>query len=154
PLPAAADYASAIFDTLEAELEVDELPLVQFETGGYQIANAVLMLVAVSEVKHLPHEVPLRYVTVDGSMMMFVAPGMMRVGHPVRPLVAPLREPLDVLTDVVGQTCVYDSVAEGIRLPELERGDLLAFLQQGAYCETESTQFNGFPRPEVVLLHE
>jgi diaminopimelate decarboxylase len=154
PLPAAADYASAIFDTLESELEVDEPPLVQFETGGYQIADAVLMLVAVSEIKHVPHDPPLRYVVADGSMMMFVARGMMRVGHPVVAVVDPLREPLAVLTDVVGQTCVYDSVAEGIRLPELAQGDLLAFLQQGAYCETESTQFNGFPRPEVVLLHE
>jgi diaminopimelate decarboxylase len=154
PLPAVADYAGAIFDTLESELEVDEPPLVQFETGGYQIADAVLMLVAVSEVKQVPHDPPLRYVVVDGSMMMFVARGMMRVGHPVVPVADPLREALPVWTDVVGQTCVYDSVAEGIRLPELGRGDLLAFLQQGAYCETESTQFNGFPRPEVVLLHE
>lgn len=154
PLPAAADYASAIFDTLESELEVDEPPLVQFETGGYQIGDAVVMLTEVSEVKTIPHEPPLRYVVVDGSMMMFVARGMMRVGHPVVPVVRPHREALAVATDVVGQTCVYDSVAENIALPALERGDLLAFLQQGAYCETESTQFNGFPRPEVVLLHE
>ncbi len=153
-LPAAADYASAIFDTLESVLEVDELPLVQFETGGYQIGDAVVMLTEVSEVKTIPHEPPLRYVVVDGSMMMFVARGMMRVGHPVVPVVRPHREALAVATDVVGQTCVYDSVAENIALPALERGDLLAFLQQGAYCETESTQFNGFPRPEVVLLHE
>jgi quercetin dioxygenase-like cupin family protein len=47
---------------------------------------------------------------------------------------------------------VYDSVAENIRLPEVHRGDTLVFLHQGAYCETESTQFNAFPRPEVVLL--
>ena len=153
-LPAAADYAAAIFDTLESDLEVDELPLVQLETGGYQISDAVVMLVAVSEVKTVPHEPPTRYVVVDGSMMMFVARGMMRVGHPVVPIVDPLREAIEVATDVVGQTCVYDSVAENIRLPELARGDLLAFLQQGAYCETESTQFNGFPRPEVVLLHD
>jgi diaminopimelate decarboxylase len=154
PLPAAADYAAAIFDTLESDLEVDEPPLVQFETGGYQISDAVLMLVGVSEVKTVPLDPPTRYVVVDGSMMMFVARGMMRVGHPVVPIVEPLSEAIAVSTDVVGQTCVYDSVAENIQLPELARGDLLALLQQGAYCETESTQFNGFPRPEVVLLHE
>ena len=126
----------------------------QFETGGYQISDAVLMLVEVSEVKTVPHDPPTRYVVVDGSMMMFVARGMMRVGHPVVPVVEPLRDAIAVSTDVVGQTCVYDSVAENIQLPELAAGDLLAFLQQGAYCETESTQFNGFPRPEVVLLHD
>jgi diaminopimelate decarboxylase len=152
PLPAASDYANAIFDTLESDLEVDDLPLVQFETGGYQIADAVLMLVSVSEIKDVPVDPPHRYVVVDGSMMMFVARGMMRVGHPVVAAVDPLREAEGILTDVVGQTCVYDSVAEDIRLPQVEPGDVLAFLQQGAYCETESTQFNGFPRPEVVLL--
>ena len=43
-------------------------------------------------------------------------------------------------------------MAEDIQLPPVARGDLVALLHQGAYCETESTQFNGFPRPEVVVL--
>ena len=155
PLPSEEEYAAAVFDTLETELEVDEAPLVQFETGGYQIANAVLMLVEVSEVKTVRSTPDAhRYVTVDGSMMMFVSRGMMRVGHPVVPVADPLREPARILTDVVGQTCVYDSVAEDIRLPDVEPGDVLALLHQGAYCETESTQFNAFPRPEVVLVDD
>jgi diaminopimelate decarboxylase len=154
PLPAIEDYAAAIFDTLEQDLDVSEPPLVQFETGGYQIADAVLLLAEVSEVKDVRTDPPRRYVVVDGSMMMFVARGMMRVGHPVVPVVEPLRDAVDVPVDVVGQTCVYDSVAEDIRLPDIAPGDVLALLHQGAYCETESTQFNGFPRPEVVLLHE
>jgi diaminopimelate decarboxylase len=78
---------------------------------------------------------------------------MMRVGHPVVSVSKP-RADLDHEwpVEVVGQTCVYDSVAEDIRLPSVERGEVLALLNQGAYCETESTQFNGFPRPEVVML--
>src|SRR5205823_804086 len=128
-------------------------PLVQFESGGYQIANAVVMLATVGEVKDIPGASPRRYVVIDGSMMMFVSRGMMRVGHPVVAASKPCAD-LDYEwpVEVVGQTCVYDSVAEDIRLPPIERGDLLALLNQGAYCETESTQFNGFPRPEVVML--
>src|SRR5262249_16915013 len=76
-----------------------------------------------------------RYVVGDGSMMMFVSRGMMRVGHPVVPAAEPLREPDGVLTDVVGQTCVYDSIAEDIRLAGVAPGDVLALLHQGAYCE-------------------
>jgi diaminopimelate decarboxylase len=152
PLPSASDYAEAVFGTIESELEVTESPLIQFETGGYQIANAVLMLVSVVEVKDVAGEPVQRYVTVDGSMMMFVSRGMMRVGHPILAVARPDAEPLDDrLAEVVGQTCVYDSIAERIRLPDVERGDALALLHQGAYCETESTQFNAFPRPEVVL---
>lgn len=153
PVPAPADYAAAIFGTLEETLDAAEPPLVQFETGGYQIANAVVMLVGVSEVKDVRTEPPRRYVSVDGSMMMFVSRGMMRVGHPVLVADRPDAPPVeDWPVEVVGQTCVYDSVAEDIFLPEVERGDVLVLLHQGAYCETESTQFGGFPRPEVVLL--
>jgi diaminopimelate decarboxylase len=153
PLPTPAEYAEAIFGTLEEAFAASELPLVQFETGGYQIANAVLMLVTVSEVKDVPGPTPRRFVVVDGSMMMFVSRGMMRVGHPIVPVSEPLADAADAWpVEVVGQTCVYDSVAEDIRLPPVKRGDVLALLNQGAYCETESTQFNGFPRPEVVML--
>lgn len=154
-LPEPTDYADAIFSTIEAELEIDEAPLVQFETGGYQIANSVVMLAAVSEVKDVRTIPARRYVVVDGSMMMFVSRGMMRVGHPVIPVRDPgRRAETDVAVEVVGQTCVYDSIAEDIALPDIERGEVLVFLNQGAYCETESTQFNAFPRPEVVLLDD
>ncbi len=152
PLPLIQDYAAAIFDTLESDLEVSEFPIVQFESGGYQVANAVVMLTEVNEVKDVNTLPPRRYVVVDGSMMMFVSRGLMRVGHPVVIATDPAREPEDIAVEVVGQTCVYDSIAESIKLGKVDRGDILALLNQGAYCETESTQFNGFPRPEVVLV--
>lgn len=154
PLPGAEDYAEAVFGTLERELVADAPPLVQFETGGWQIANAVLLLARVSEVKDVAGRPPHRFVAIDASSMMFVSRGSMRVGFPIVLAERPTAEPVDIAVDVVGQTCVYDSVAEEIRLPAVARGDLLAVLHQGAYCETESTQFNGFPRPEVVLVDD
>jgi diaminopimelate decarboxylase len=161
PVPTAQEYADAVFGTLEEELDPTrgaggpEPPLVQFETGGWQIANAVVLLARVSEVKDVPaHGLAQdrRYVVIDGSMMMFVARGMMRVGFPVLVVDRPTDAPDPIPVEVVGQTCVYDSVAEDIHLPPVRRGDLVVLLHQGAYCETESTQFNGFPRPEVVVL--
>lgn len=151
-LPDADDYAAAIFPTVSECLHADKPPLLQFESGGYQVADAVLLLTRVSEVKDVRKQPPQRFVAVDSSMMMFVSRGMMRVGHPVVPTSAPLAATVDAQVDVVGQTCVYDSIAEDIRLPEVAPGDVLAVLHQGAYCETQSTQFNAFPRPEVVLL--
>jgi diaminopimelate decarboxylase len=152
PLPAARDYADAIFGAIEDDLEADEPPLVQFESGGYMVSNAVVLLATVSEVKDVFTTPARRFVTVDGSMMMFVSRGMMRVGHPVLPARDPFRPPDDIAVELCGQTCVYDSIAEDIRLPAVAAGDVLLVLNQGAYCETESTQFGGFPRPEVVLL--
>ena len=151
PLPSPDEYADAVFGALEETL--DHAPFVQFETGGFQIANAVVMLATVSEVKDVPGPIPRRYVVIDGSMMMFVSRGLMRVGHPILLVERPLADSVEEWpVEVVGQTCVYDSVAEDIRLPQVGRGDVVLLLNQGAYCETESTQFNAFPRPEVVML--
>jgi len=153
PLPTPEEYAEAVFGAVEDTLDRTSPPLIQFETGGYQIANAVIMLATVSEVKDVSGPNPRRYVVIDGSMMMFVSRGLMRVGHPILLVERPLAERVaEWPVEVVGQTCVYDSVAEDIRLPSINRGDIVALLNQGAYCETESTQFNAFPRPEVVML--
>lgn len=152
PLPSESDYADAIFSTLEERLEVDESPLLQFESGGGVISSAVVMLTAVSEVKDVRTDPQRRFVSVDSSMMMFVSRGMMRVGHPVLASIEPFRATEDIAVELCGQTCVYDSIAEDITLPAVVPGDVLVLLNQGAYCETESTQFGGFPRPEVVLL--
>src|SRR4029079_16727080 len=128
-------------------------PLVQFECGGGLVGDAVLLLSTVSEVKSVTAPARRRYVVVDSSMMMFVSRGMMHVGHAVLAVDRPLApaDP-DWPVEVVGQTCVYDSMAEAVHLPELAAGDVVAVLNQGAYCETQSTQFNGFPRPAVVLV--
>jgi diaminopimelate decarboxylase len=153
PLPGPEEYAEAVFGTVEETLDRANFPLIQFETGGFQIANAVVMLATVTEVKDVPGPTSRRYVVIDGSMMMFVSRGLMRVGHPILLVEKPLADPVEEWPiEVVGQTCVYDSVAEDIKLPPVARGDVVALLNQGAYCETESTQFNAFPRPEVVML--
>jgi diaminopimelate decarboxylase len=152
-LPTPEDYADAIFGTIEEVLEVSEAPLVQFETGGHLVGNAGLMLATVTEVKDVRAEPPRRYVVIDGSRMMFVLFGMTRVRHPIMLVETPLAAPImELPVEVVGQTCVYDVVAEDVRLPEVSRGDIVALLNQGAYCDTTSTQLNAFPRPEVVLV--
>ena len=38
------------------------------------------------------------------------------------------------------------------RLPHVERGDIVAFLDTGAYCESKALQFNAMPRPATVLV--
>jgi diaminopimelate decarboxylase len=153
-LPSLSDYTAAIFDTLEAELRSDEQPLVQFETGGFLVGDAGVLLTTVAEIKETDGgpRGRIRYVTADASMMMFVSRGSLALGYPVVPVAAPLAAPDGVTVEIVGQTCVYDTIADGIGLPAVEAGDVLAILDQGAYCDTEGTQFNGVPRPEVVIV--
>ena len=41
----------------------------------------------------------------------------------------------------------------GAHLPEVEWGDVIAFLETGAYQESSASNFNALPRPATVLVH-
>ena len=152
PIPTTEAYADAVFGAVEAAFAEDEPPTVQFETGSYHATDAVILLTTVAESKLVSTTPPRRFITIDASSMMFVDRLMTRYAYPVVALRAPDAVGLPLVTELVGQTCVWDSIARDVRLPELQVGDTLALLHQGAYCDTLSTQFNAFPRPAVVLL--
>lgn len=152
-VPTPEQYAEAVFGALETTLEADEVPLVQFELGAHLLADAGVMLTEVIEVKETAPEPGTRYVVTDGGLWMFVNRLSMRVGYPVVLAQEPLAPPdQDWPVVVCGQVCVFDAVAEELRLPRVVPGDILAYLHQGAYTDTQSTQFNAFPRPELLLV--
>jgi len=54
---------------------------------------------------------------------------------------------------VVGPICeTGDVLAKDRRLPALMRGDILAFLDAGAYGFSMASSYNGQPRPAEVLV--
>ncbi len=152
-LPSTTAYASTIFDALEEHWRLPDLPLVQFEVGGYIVGNAVALLTSVVETKDVATaSLKKRYVVTDASSMMFVSRLRQRLAYPVVPTVNAHADPdMAWPVDIVGQTCFYDGITENIRLPRLNAGDVLVVLHQGAYCEVQATVFNAFPRPAVVL---
>ncbi|UOR02407.1 hypothetical protein MUN77_03590 [Leucobacter allii] len=153
PLPTAEDYIKAIAAGITAGWAGDNRPLVQFETGGFQVANAVSLITTVQDVKETEHPTPRRFITVDSAMTMFTSRGSSRVGYPVAVAGDRADDRYEsVPVEVVGPTCAYDSIAEDILLPRVEPGDLLMLMNQGAYAEVTSTQFNAFPRPAVVIV--
>lgn len=151
-LPGAERYAAAVAAGLAAA-RLDSAPLVQLETGGFQVGNAVVLLTRVQDVKDVERLSRRRFVTVDAAMTMFVSRGMTRVGFPLAIVDRPADAPVaDVPVEIVGPTCAYDAIAEDVALPDVAPGELLALFNQGAYCEVLSTQFNAIPRPAVVLV--
>ncbi|MEV6867353.1 hypothetical protein AB0M44_40965 [Streptosporangium subroseum] len=153
PLPSADQYAAAVAAGVAAAELRDPAPVVQMETGGFQVGNAVLLLAGVLDVKDVEHLSRRRFVTLDAAMTMFVTRGLTRVGFPAAVVGRGPDEPVtDIPVELVGPTCAYDSIAEDIGLPDVFPGDLVVLLNQGAYCEVMSTQFNALPRPAVVLI--
>jgi sulfur carrier protein ThiS len=59
---------------------------------------------------------------------------------------------LDEPVDVVGCSCGFDVLAHQVRLPTVELGDTLAFLDTGAYEDACAANFNALPRPAIVLV--
>lgn len=56
---------------------------------------------------------------------------------------------------IFGQTCDgLDQISKGIMLPELRVGDWLAVPNMGAYTNGASSQFNGFPLNDSIVLDE
>jgi diaminopimelate decarboxylase len=63
-----------------------------------------------------------------------------------------LNAPPAMKADVVGRSCYGDRLLGAVRLPEVEIGDLVAFLDTGAYQEVSASNFNAMPRPAAVLV--
>lgn len=64
-----------------------------------------------------------------------------------------MRAPNDALYDIVGQTCNAEILTHQLPAPLLEHGDLVAFLNTGAYAEPNAANFNALPRPGMVLVN-
>jgi len=54
--------------------------------------------------------------------------------------------------DIVGPNCSGDLIQPRRKMPKMERGDLLVFLDVGAYNSVAANQFNSIPRPSCLLV--
>jgi diaminopimelate decarboxylase len=56
------------------------------------------------------------------------------------------------LVQVVGTTCAPDVIVANEPMPPVERGDIIAVLDTGAYQEASASNFNALPRPATILV--
>ena len=59
-----------------------------------------------------------------------------------------------MVADLVGMSCGFDTIIPDAALPEVEPGDVVAFLDTGAYQEACASNFNALPRPATVLVRD
>src|SRR5205823_4487542 len=61
----------------------------------------------------------------------------------------------DGVVTVAGKYCEStDILATEVPLPPVRTGDLMAVPAAGAYCLSMSSNYNGMPRPEVVMVRD
>jgi diaminopimelate decarboxylase len=155
PTPAVEDYAAAIAPALAERLRERGIDVagvaLEVEPGRGLFADAGIHLTAVRNVKHEREPVPWTWVETDTSEM-FLLDSL--VEHNLWTCLPATRldDPVDGAVDVVGRSCGFDLIVPDAALPAMQEGDLLAFLDTGAYQDASATNFNAMPRPATVMV--
>jgi len=143
------EYASAILTENLQTLRNLGTPTLIFEPGRAIVADAGFLLTRVDVVKR---QGDINWAIVDAGMSTFIRPALYGAKHQV---VAANRmsDPAAAAYNIGGPCCESgDVVAKGVLLPKLSEDDLLAVLDTGAYGFTMANNYNGQPRPAVILV--
>jgi diaminopimelate decarboxylase len=145
--PAPADYAAMIARVM-AGLDIQ----FAFEPGRMIAANAGVLLARVQHIHERPEG--RRFLVLDAAMNDLIRPAMYDAYHDIRP-VSP-RDGQRLTYDVVGPICeTGDTFTRDRELPQLQPGDLVAFMTAGAYGAAMSSEYNSrLLVPEVLVKGE
>jgi diaminopimelate decarboxylase len=150
------DYAECITSSLRSELRGRGLDpagvTLEVEPGRSLYADTGLHLSTVRNIKQQSQPTSQRWVEVDTSEAFLpdVIVEHSRFAHVVANKVD---RPTDGSADIVGKSCGFDLLSESAAIPDVVEGDLIAFLDTGAYQDAVSNNFNAMPRPASVLVN-
>jgi diaminopimelate decarboxylase len=153
--PEAEAYAEATCAPLAARLEAIGIApgdvRLEVEPGRGLYADAGVHLATVGNVKRQTEPMPLTWVETDSSDA-YLPDVNLELNRwtciPVRDAAAGA----SITADVTGRTCALDVIVPDVELPPVEAGDVLAFLDTGAYQDAGGTNFNALPRPGTALV--
>jgi diaminopimelate decarboxylase len=133
----------------ERGLKVPELVV---EPGRSIAGPAGMALYTVGSIKDIPGV--RRYVAVDGGMGDNIRPKLYGARYEAYLASDPDRAP-DGKVTIAGKYCEStDILITDIEMPPLAPGDVIALPAAGAYCLAMASNYNGMPRPEVLMLKD
>lgn len=150
--PTPREFVSTLLAALERGTAQRSLrqPALIVEPGRAIAGPAAIALYTVGSIKDIPGV--RRYVAVDGGMGDNIRPKL--YGARYQPML--VRDPEGAPTETVtiaGKYCEStDILVSDARLPAVRPGDILAIPAVGAYCLAMASQYNGLPRPAVVMM--
>ena len=149
--PTPDDHAEAILPIFRERIEALGIsPKLILEPGRYIVADTTLLLTRVNTVKKAARN----FVGVDAGFNLLIRPTMYDSYHYV--VVANKADlPPEETYTIAGPICeTGDIFAKDRELPKVEKGDLIALLDTGAYGFSMSSQYNGRPRCAEVLVKD
>ncbi|MFK7805471.1 MAG: diaminopimelate decarboxylase [Anaerolineae bacterium] len=156
------DYAQGISDTnlqlgktIQAWVKETGAPIksagfgLKAEPGRSIIGGAGCLLTQVTFTKNNGEK---QFAIVDSGMNDLIRPTLYQADHPILPLNEANSGEAQMI-DVVGPICESgDFMAKNRVLPRVQRGDLLAIMNAGAYGFAMSSNYNGRLKPAEVLV--
>jgi diaminopimelate decarboxylase len=152
--PTPRDFVETVRHALESGcaargLKVPELVV---EPGRSIAGPAGVALYTVGSIKDIPGV--RRYVAVDGGMGDNIRPKLYGARYEAVLASAPDRAPAGKVT-IAGKYCEStDILITDIEMPELKSGDILCVPAAGAYCLAMASNYNGMPRPKVLMVRD
>lgn len=140
------------FKALLDKNEVDHPVQLIFEPGKSITLNAGIGLMKVIARKRLGASK--RVVIADGSSYNFIPDALFQQGihYDILPA-SKLNFPRIHKVTVAGNTCdCWDLIVEGIEMPKLRAGDLIACMDVGAYAQVLANNFNTIKRASMVMI--
>ena len=154
--PGADDFASVICARLAArlgEMDIDPAAVrLELEPGRAIYADAGVHLSTIGNVKRQSEPVPLTWVETDSSDA-YLPDVNLEFNRWICVAVDQADAVPVIVADVTGRTCALDVIRSSAELPEVQAGDVLAFLDTGAYQDAGAHNFNALPRPGTVLVN-
>jgi diaminopimelate decarboxylase len=149
----AQSTTGALLDALHAGRMDPADVVLQIEPGRSLLANAGIHLSRVCHVKRQDRPVPRTWIELD-TTEMFLADLFMEHAY-FRPVFASQADaPCLEKVEIVGQSCNFDLLARDVEAPAIASGDVIAFLDTGAYQDAAASNFNALARPATVLVTE
>jgi len=155
-LPPSIEYfVNLIVDNLEREITKNNLtmPRILVEPGRSIVAEAGITLYTIGAVKEIPGIK--KYLIVDGGMTDNPRPILYQAKYEaILANKIDNKLPEEVVT-IAGKCCESgDILIKDLKLPLTSPGDLLAVFTTGAYHYSMSSNYNGLPRPAVILVNQ
>ncbi|WP_340063972.1 diaminopimelate decarboxylase [Ascidiimonas aurantiaca] len=119
-----------------------------FEPGKFLVSEAGYFLTSVNVVKQTTSSV---FAGVDSGFNHLIRPMFYGANHEIINISNPNGR--DRFYTVVGYICETDTFANNRRIAEITEGDILCFLNAGAYCFSMASNYNSRYRPAEVLWH-
>jgi diaminopimelate decarboxylase len=147
----AQSTAGALLQALDAGAVDPAGVVLQIEPGRSLLANTGIHLSRVCHVKRQNRPAPRTWVELD-TTEMFLADLFMEHAY-FQPVFASRACAASVeKVEIVGQSCNFDLLARDVEAPEIANGDVIAFLDTGAYQDAAASNFNALARPPTVLV--